>query len=156
MGMRDACSMDWEPIVAVLIFIAGLAWNRHDTDRRERRAARAAASAAFEQLQRETHLELQDAIWRMHQASLAPDETRREEFRRACGRADVLESRLADPEAWRLAHLAIYKAQMSVARYVASHRSEKPMGTETYDEATVACDAAVLYLGGLLRKAPDR
>jgi hypothetical protein len=42
--------MEWTNIVAVFIFIAGLAWGRYDGDRRERRASGVAASAAFEQL----------------------------------------------------------------------------------------------------------
>ena len=46
----------------VLTFIARLWWSRYDGDRRERRAAQAAASAAFEQLQRATYLEVQDAL----------------------------------------------------------------------------------------------
>jgi hypothetical protein len=64
--------MEWvaTTTIPVLTFIAGLWWNRHDGDRREHRAARAAASAAFEHLQREAHLELQDQLGKMYLAAM--------------------------------------------------------------------------------------
>jgi hypothetical protein len=56
----------------VLTFIGGLWWNRADGDRREQRVAQAARSAAFEQLQRDTHLELQDSLLESFRAASRP------------------------------------------------------------------------------------
>jgi hypothetical protein len=69
--------MEWTWVVTttipVLTFIAGLWWSRYDGDRRERRASRAAASAVFEQLQRDAHLELQALLGRLYMAARAAE-----------------------------------------------------------------------------------
>jgi 3'-phosphoadenosine 5'-phosphosulfate (PAPS) 3'-phosphatase len=101
--------MAWEPIVAVIIFIGGLAWGRYDGDRRERRASRAAATAAFEQLQRDTHLELQDALSETLRLASYSHQVREERraFHAAYGRANVLRTRVADADARKYAHAAL-------------------------------------------------
>jgi hypothetical protein len=62
----DAAWVEWQWVVTTtvpaLTFIGGLWWNRVDGDRRETRARHAAETAAFEQLQRDTHLKLQDSL----------------------------------------------------------------------------------------------
>jgi hypothetical protein len=97
--------MEWTWVVTttipVLTFIAGLWWNRVDGDRREQRAARAAAAAAFEQLQRGTHLELQDVLAAGFQAagrfsSNEPGTDR--DYGTAFNRANILASRIANSE----------------------------------------------------------
>jgi hypothetical protein len=144
--------MEWEPIVAVLIFIAGLAWNRHDGDRRERRASRAAAAATFEQLQRETHLEVQDILTNMYRlavrASLSTAATETEEFHSVAQRASALASRLADSEVRKLVGEVVVKCHA-----MADSDSEDELDAAS-DPASDALAEALAQLGALVRKPP--
>jgi hypothetical protein len=143
--------MEWEPIVAVLIFIAGLAWNRHDGDRRERRASRAAQLAAFEQLQRDTHLEMQDALAAAYQAA---DKARNKAAfeRRALAtplnRANVLQTRIADPRIRELVLKALKECQDLVM-------GPRDGLEETRKRAGDAAAAAEEALGRLVREPPS-
>jgi hypothetical protein len=160
LGEQLAAPMDWEPIVAVLIFVAGLAWNRHDGDRRERRARLAEALAVFEQLQRETHLELRDTLAKTVQAAARAAETRRtraseahqtraalDESHAAAHRAAVLESRVANSDI-RMLVVAAIESSKSLAHATGAKIQE---ATDTAEDAM---DEAILELGGLISRPP--
>jgi hypothetical protein len=170
--------MEWTWVVTitipVLTFIGGLWWNRVDGDRRERRAAQAAALAAFERLQRETHLELQDALVKTFEAAAraaaarqaeaavhapvqydaaaraaAADKVRAtmDEFHAAAHRAAVLESRIDDSGIRELAMAAIDSSD-------ALARASAPKIQRANDSATNALEEAILELGLLVGQRP--
>ena len=147
------------PIAAVLIFIAGQAWNRYDGDRRERRASRAARLVAFEQLQRETHLELQEALGDMYKAAAdravdnaAGVETAADRIGTiliTAHRVERLESRLADAEA---------RALVSRASGLIQELADASTGAEILkasDVAEEAVDKAIRKLGEFVREPPS-
>jgi hypothetical protein len=156
--------MEWEwavtTTIPVLTFIAGLWWSRYDGDRRERRARHAAAVAAFEQLQRETHLEVQDTLTKtFHGAARAaaarqahPSEALQtraalDEFHIAAQRAVVLESRLADSGIRELVGAAIESSN------ALAHASGTKL-QEATDRAASALEEAILELGTLIGQPP--
>jgi hypothetical protein len=134
------------------------AWGRYDGDRRERRASRAAAVAAFEQLQRETHFELQDTLVKTFQSAARsaaarkthPSETRAalDEYHANAHRAAVLESRVADSDIRTLVAAAI-ESSNSLA-----HASAAKI-QEANDTAADALEEAILELGTLISKPPS-
>jgi hypothetical protein len=143
--------MQWEPIVAVLIFIGGLAWGRYDGDRRERRASLAAQQVAFEQLQRKTHLELQDALTETYAAADLVRQGRADQrhtvFAPAYNRANVLQTRVADDEVRKLAQDAIRKCQVLAG-------APQDGWEEVRKQANNAIVAAQRELGTLVRTPP--
>ena len=147
--------MEWTWVVTttipVLTFIAGLWWNRVDGDRREQRAARAAAAAAFERLQRETHLEVQDVLaaalqaagrFRSNEAGTDTD------FGTALNRANILASRIANSEVRETVSTAL------VADQTLATASEDGFW-EAHGQANDATFAAVDALGKLVRQPPS-
>jgi hypothetical protein len=161
--------MEWEvvlgPIAAVVIFIGGQVWNMHDGDRRERRATRAARSAAFEQLQRETHLELQEALGDAYKAATElaivglaerdPESRVRTRvdhlanFLITTSRVERLESCLADDEARALASSAY-------GRIVAVADASDPYEViDASDAAGEAMSRAINKLGESIREPPS-
>jgi hypothetical protein len=142
--------------IPVLTFIAGLWWNRADGDRRERRAAQAAASATFRQMQRDTHLELQDSLEETFRAAtrfattqLASGQGSRDEFHALLLHAVVLFSRIADPEVRTSTSMALESINM-LANATTEVEIEKAA-----DSTSEALTDAVDKLGALVREPPS-
>ena len=147
--------MQWEivlgPIAAVVIFIAGQVWNRYDGDRREQRASQAAQHAAFEQLQRETHLEAQDVLAAAYQAAgrfRSNEAGTDRDFGTALNRASILTSRIANSEVREMVSTALIATQ---ALATASQDGFE----EAQEQANGAMFAAVDALGRLVRQPPS-
>jgi hypothetical protein len=151
--VRDAAGMEWTWVVTttlpVLTFIGGLWWNRSDGDRRERRASRAAALAAFEQLQRDTSLELQDALGLIFRTAAVGS---MDEYRAVAMRVTALQARLADPEARLLSVEAASKATTLSQTDPTRYSDERH---KAGDEAAHAMTKAVEYLGMSIREPPS-
>jgi hypothetical protein len=162
--------MEWTWVVTttvpVLTFIVGLWWNRVDGDRRERRAAHATATAAFEQLQRATHLEVQDVLAAAFQAAgrfrRNEAETARD-FGTALNRANVLASRIATSEVREMVSAALiadqalataskdgfWEAQEQANR----RRRPRRAGPPTLERVTPGCGPRARASGGRARSA---
>jgi hypothetical protein len=147
--------MEWTWVatttIPVLTFIGGLWWNRVDGDRRERRAAQAAAAAAFEQLQRDTHLEVQDVLAAALQAAgrFRDNEAGTDrDFGTALNRANILASRIANPEVRETISTAL------IADQTLATASEDTFW-EAHGQANNATFAAVDALGKLVRQPPS-
>ncbi|MGH9251835.1 MAG: hypothetical protein ACRD0W_20300 [Acidimicrobiales bacterium] len=168
--------MEWTWVVTttlpVLTFIGGLWWSRYDGDRREHRAARAAALAAFEQLQRATHLELQDVLVEMYNAAsqvaaartalpmpsfltgtgdnpVAIERQGLKAFDAGSHRALILQSRLADSEIRALVQIATRSAR------VLCRATTEAEEREAEDVAGEALSKALSRLGALVREPPS-
>jgi cbb3-type cytochrome oxidase subunit 3 len=148
--------MEWQwavtTIVAFITFIVGL-WATYRT---ERRARRAAALAAHEQLQRETHLQMQEALVEMFQAAtkavaarIVGDASEMPEFHAAGHRAVLLESRIADEDVRTSVDNAIQSFQ------VLARVSSRTDVTEPGDAAADAIDETVRKLGAIVREPPS-
>jgi hypothetical protein len=153
--------MEWTWLVAttipVLTFIGGLWWNRVDGDRRETRARQAAATEAFEQLQRDTHLKLQDSLAATYNAASKAAAARTsgpdsqadvDAYRTATNHAAVLLSRLADTEVQTQAREAIQAAQ---ALFSATETGIDAARAKAAD----ALETAINALGLLVRSPPS-
>jgi hypothetical protein len=154
--------MEWTWLVTstipVLTFIGGLWWNRVDGDRWERRAAQAAAAAAFDQLQRETHLTLQDSLAATYNAASKAAAARTSDsvsqadidaYRTVTNHAVVLQSRLADTEVQAQARAAIQAAQALVSATPETGIDHAPA------EAADVLETAINALGLLVSRPPS-
>lgn len=138
--------------IPVLTLIGGFWLGMVDGDRRERRARDAARVAADEQLQRATHLELQDALVMTFQAAAraaVAHQTRDalNQYHAAAHHALVLESRVADSDIRTLVGAAI-ESSNSLAR------ASKEEIQEANETAAGALEEAILELGALISRPP--